>query len=228
MTMWCTKLCRVIVFYVLGIFIYAQESSPQFLESQLVVSHKFSDIYNANIGLSSRIEYLEKDRSFPTVFIQLSHFSSFRIGNHSRIGLGALYRYANDFEDHHPNEFRLTQQLYTATKPFVIRYTHRFRLEERFIGSELFSRIRYRMGIDFPLNGEALDVKEAYTLFNAETLLQLHKNFSPRIDVRLSGGLGILTTPKLKLQTILQYRFEQLTQHHNGKWFLLFGGYIKI
>ena len=139
-----------------------------------------------------------------------------------------MYRFAEGFEHQSFNEFRLTQQFHAMIKPNVIRYAHRFRLEECFIGSDTFMRLRYRMGIDFPLNGQALDLKEAYTLFNLESLLQLNRNLSPRVGFRISGGVGILITPKLKLQAILQHRFEHLTQKQEGRWFVFLGGYIKI
>ena len=101
-----------------------------------------------------------------------------------------MYRFADAFEDQSFNEFRLTQQFYTIFKPSVIRYAHRFRMEERFIGSDTFMRLRY--------------------------------------DFRISGGVGVLITPKLKLQGILQHRFEHLTQIQEGRWFGFLGGYIKI
>jgi hypothetical protein len=226
--MWCTKPLWLIALMSIGVFVQAQQAMPRFLESQLVVSHKLSDTYNANLAFSSRMEYEDANSFLPTRFVQLSHFSTFRMGNNSHFGLGLMYRFAEDFDVKSPNEFRLTQQFHTATKPNVVRYAHRFRVEERFVGAETFMRLRYSMGIDFPLNGQALDVKEAYTLYNAESLLQLNSNVSPRFDFRISGGVGVLVTPKTKLQATFQYRFEQLTQNQTGRWFLLLGGYIKI
>lgn len=228
MSMWCTKPYWLLAILGFGVFVQAQQATPRFMESQWVVSHKLTDTYNANLAFSSRMESVEANSSLPTRFVQLSHFSSFRIGTNSHLGMGIMYRFAKDFDDKNPNEFRLTQQFHKAIKPNMLRYSHRFRVEERFVGAETYTRLRYRMGIDFPLNGQTLDVKEAYTLYNVESLLQLNNNLSPRLDFRISGGFGVLVTPKAKFQAILQYRFEQLTQHQTGRWFLLLGGYIKL
>lgn len=228
MRMWCIKPFWLLAFIVLGAFLHAQQAAPLFLQSQWVVTKKLSDTYNANLGFSSRALYDDTNGSLPTSFVQLSHFSSFRVGSNNHLGLGLMYRFSEDFDATTPDEFRLTQQFYTARKPKVVRYTHRLRIEERFVGAETFTRLRYRMGIDFPLNGQALDVKEAYTLYNAESLLQLNNNQSPRVDFRISGGVGVLVTPKTKLQATFQYRFEQLTQIQTGRWFLLFGGYFTM
>ena len=226
--MWCIKFFRIFALMGMVFHLHAQNPTPRFLESQFMISNKFSNVYTANLGLSSRMVFNEVENSLPIIFVNLSHFSSFRIANNSHLGLGVMYRFADAFEDQSFNEFRLTQQFYTIFKPSVIRYAHRFRMEERFIGSDTFMRLRYRMGIDFPLNGQALDLKEAYALFNVESLLQLNRNQSPRVDFRISGGVGVLITPKLKLQGILQHRFEHLTQIQEGRWFGFLGGYIKI
>lgn len=228
MSMWCTKPYLFFTLLGLGIFAYAQQATPRFLESQVVMSHKVSNTYETNLGLSSRMEYYTNDNSLPTTFLQVSHFSSFRIENENKISLGVLYRFSKDFETQYPDEFRLTQQFYTALKPHVVRYTHRFRVEERFVGADLFTRFRYRFGIDFPLNGQVLDVGETYVLANVESLLQLQNAKYPRYDFRALSGMGVVISSDVKLQMSLQYRLAHLSTIQTGGWFVLFGGYIKI
>ena len=228
MSMWCTKPYLFFTLLGLGIFAYAQQATPRFLESQVVMSHKVSNTYETNLGLSSRMEYYTNDNSLPTTFLQVSHFSSFRIENENKISLGVLYRFSKDFETQYPDEFRLTQQFYTALKPHVVRYTHRFRVEERFVGANLFTRFRYRFGIDFPLNGQVLDVGETYVLANVESLLQLQNAKYPRYDFRALSGMGVVISSDVKLQMSLQYRLAHLSTIQTGSWFVLFGGYIKI
>ena len=228
MNMWCTKPYLFFTLLGLGVFAYAQQTTPHFLESQVVVSHKVSSTYNANLGLSSRMEHHTNDNSLPTTFLQVSHFSSFRIGNNNKISLGVLYRFSEDFENQYPNEFRLTQQFHMAFKPHVVRYTHRFRVEERFVGADLFTRFRYRFGIDFPLNGQVLDVGETYALANVESQLQLQNAQSPRYNFRALTGIGVVISSDVKLQMSLQYRLAHFSTIQTGSWFVHFGGYIKI
>ena len=84
------------------------------------------------------------------------------------------------------------------------------------------------MGIDFPLNGEQLNVNEFYSFFNAESLFVLQHSFTPRYDTRLSGGLGNQISEKLKFQFLVQYRWEKITYKVDSKIFLLLAGYLKI
>lgn len=228
MSTWCIKPYLFFALLGLGVFAYAQQVTPRFLESQVVISHKASYAYEANLGLSSRMEYHTNDNSLPTTFLQVSHFSSFRVGNNNKISLGVLYRFSEDFENQYPDEFRLTQQFHTAFKPHVVRYTHRIRVEERFVGADVFTRFRYRLGIDFPLNGQVLDVGEMYALANVGSLIQLKNTQSPRYDFRALTGIGVVLSSDIKLQMSLQYRLAHLSTVQTGSWFVLFGGYIKI
>ncbi len=73
-------------------------------------------------------------------------------------------------------ELRTTQQV-TWSKSFSkYRFRHRVRADERFVQRrvgakyEFNLRIRYRFSLDFPLQGDRLDVKEFYLNSNAEIL----------------------------------------------------------
>jgi hypothetical protein len=46
-------------------------------------------------------------------------------------------------------------------------------------------RFRYRFAIDFPLQGEALDVGERYAVFSAKSLLSVAKALLPEYDQRV-------------------------------------------
>ena len=219
----------ICVFLSLGFKALTQQSNPQFFQPQLFFTLGEASGYTANFGLSSRHEYSYLDgASFDARFLGVAHFSSLAIGNGQKIGLGLMYRFSKAFDDNKTNELRLTQQYHFASKPHSIRFSHRFRLEERFFSQDTFIRVRYRFGLDFPLNGQKLNVKETYSLIQLESLLTSHKSLSPRYDLRVSGGLGKWVHPNLKVQLTLQHRFDQLGQQEKGKWFVLLGGYIKI
>ena len=198
-------------------------------QPQLTVSHQVTDLYGANFGLKTRLEYnADNDKLFSSQFIQLSHFSSFHFKNTEKISVGLLYRFKEKSSNQVANEFRITQQYHFTFKPRSYRFSHRIRTEERFIGNELLFRIRYRLGIDFPLNGEELNINEFYSFFNAESLLVLQHSFTPRYDTRLSGGVGNQISDRLKLQFLVQHRWERIIYKADSKFFLLLGGYLKI
>ena len=217
------------VFLFLGLKALTQQSNTHFFQPQLFFTLGEASGYTANFGLSSRHEYADLDgTSFDARFLEVAHFSSLGIGNGQKIGLGLMYRFSKAFDDNKTNEFRLTQQYHFISRLHSIRFSHRFRLEERFFSQDTFIRLRYRFGLDFPLNGQKLNVKEIYSLVQMESQLTSHKSVSPRYDLRVSGGLGKWVHPKLKVQLTLQHRFDQLGQQEKGKWFVLLGGYIKI
>ncbi len=225
--MLCTKFRLIFAFLAFGLFGVAQQSEQLFVQPQLVFSNQVSTNYDANFGVASRFLQWD-DSNLHSKFLELSHFSSWRMSNGQKISFGLLYRFAEQFDETKPNEFRLTQQYQSTLRPHVIRFSHRLRLEERFVDSKLITRLRYRFGIDFPLNGQELNVGEAYALANVESLLQLQNSISPKYDFRALTGIGALISPDVKLQMSIQYRLEYLNKSQTGKWFVFFGGYIKI
>lgn len=227
MTTSCTKTVLAVAFFTFGYFGVAQQSNPFFFQPQVVFSGQFSPNYDANFGVASRFQQLE-DSNLNARFLELSHFSSWRMSSGQKISIGLLYRFAALYENTRPNEFRLTQQYQRTLKPYTVRFSHRLRLEERFIDAKLIPRFRYRFGIDFPLNGQELNVGEAYALANVEALLQLQNSLSPKYDYRALTGIGVLISPDVKLQVSLQYRAAYISNIQSGRWFAFFGGYVKI
>ena len=225
--MLCAKSRLIFAILVFCLFGVAQQSKPHFAQTQLVFSNQVSANYDVNFGVASRFQQFE-DSKLHSKFLELSHFSSWRMSSGHKISIGLLYRFSEQFDDTKPNEFRLTQQYQSTLRPHVIRFSHRLRLEERFVNSKLIPRLRYRFGLDFPLNGQVLDVGEAYTLANVESLLQLQNSISPKYDFRALTGIGALISPDVKLQMSIQYRLAHLSNIQTGKWFVFFGGYIKI
>lgn len=228
MNTWSIKHTVFFTLFCSCVLVRAQQLEARYVQPQVLVSHQASENYDVYFGVSSRRNTNAQSSRSPMKFYQLSHFSAFRLENNNKISLGVLYRFSEHLKNGSPNELRLTQQFHTASKPFAVRYTHRFRIEERLTAASVRTRLRYRLGIDFSLNGASIDVGEAYTLFHAESLLQLAKNQFPRYDFRASTGLGVVLSPTLKIQAMLQHRFEQLSRAPSNTWLGVVAGYIKI
>jgi hypothetical protein len=86
------------------------------------------------------------------------------------------FRLREPFGGNITTELRPTQQVTLATSKGKYRFRHRLRADERFIqrdpgGKHEFDlRLRYRLSLDFPLQGDRLDAGEFYLNTNAEFL----------------------------------------------------------
>lgn len=186
----------------------SQNDFTTFYEPLFAVNHKVSDSYKVNFATKSR-SYLYRDNSFEFKVRQLEfiHFSTLSFNSNHSISGGIMYRFRETFDDK-SNELRLTQQYNYAYRPHVIRFGHRFRTEQRIQDTKTIHRFRYRFTIDFPLQGEKLDIGEPYIVTNLESLLSVTKTSLPEFDQRFTSQIGWLWSKRLKLQAGLEYRFE--------------------
>jgi len=81
-------------------------------------------------------------------------------------------------------------------------------------------RFRYRFTLDFPLEGEKVDVNEAYLILNTEALLNAARGRKAKYDQRFTAALGWLLDEKAQLQAGLEYRLENYTGNTQTVLFL--------
>ncbi len=222
---------RSVLFFmvvVLGFQLQGQSDFKSFGESEFAVNHKFSQDYKVNFKLGTRY-YLYEDNNFYSKVrqIDVAHFSTFSLTFNHSLSLGIQYRNRDWFEES-SNELRLTQQFNYTKKHFSKRFGHRLRLEERIFDSSTTYRLRYRFALDFPLNGERVDIGEAYMVTSMEALWSMNKLIAPELDHRTNVQLGWQLTKTFKLQTGLQYRFEALNINTENRLFILTSGILKI
>ncbi|MGZ0015372.1 DUF2490 domain-containing protein [Yeosuana sp. AK3] len=206
----------------------AQNDFETLGESEFAINHNVSKQYSVNFALKSRY-YLYQEAAFRLEQRQLDvvHFSTFKLNYKYNISFGLQYRNRDVFSDR-SNEFRTTQQFNYLKQPFGVRFGHRFRTEQRFLDAETIFRQRYRFAVDFPLNGEKLDIGEAYFVGSFEALLSLSKISTPELDQRTSAQIGWQLNETLKLQTGLEYRLEALNITTQNKLFILTSAVLKI
>ena len=228
MIMYCIKKGVLIAFLLLGFVAQAQSDFISFGESGLAVNHKVSQDYKINFRVSTRYYLYEDDRVNARFRqIDVSHFSTFNLTFNHSLSLGIQYRNRDWFEDR-SNELRLTQQFNYTKKRFSKRFGHRFRLEERIFDASTTFRMRYRFALDFPLEGERLDVREAYMVSSMEALWSMNKLIAPELDHRTTIQFGYQLTKRFKLQAGLEYRFEKLNIDTEQRLFILTSGILKI
>ena len=171
----------------------AQESFISYLQPQVALNYKVLPNYTHNLTLSSRnFIYRDEEMRIEGRNLDISHFSNFKSGANTSFGAGLMYRFRKLFDESGNNEFRLTQQLNLTSSPLVVRFGHRWRTEQRIFPDLTVHRFRYRFTLDFPLEGEKVDIHETYLILNTEALLSAARGMSPQYDQRFSAALGWL------------------------------------
>lgn len=203
--------CTLLVFLGWG-QIVAQENLTGYWQPSIAVNYGVTETYSHNFSVQNRNYVYNDERSQLSVRqLDFVHFSNLKLQDNQSIALGILYRFRETF-DGGANELRLTQQYNITSKPFVIRYGHRLRSEQRITSVRVTHRFRYRFTVDFPLRGEKLDVGEPYLVTNLESLLSTAKEKQPQYDARLTMHLGWKLSERIKFQFGAEYRTEDFAQ----------------
>lgn len=187
---------------------FSQNDFETLGESSLAADHKVSKTYSVNFAARSRyFIYRNEGFEFKNKQIDLVHFSTLKLNYNRSLSVGIQYRFREAFGGS-SNELRLSQQFNYTKQNLALRFGYRFRLEQRILEHVTIWRSRYRFALDFPLNGEKLDIGEGYLVTSMEALLSVAIENKPEFDHRTSAQIGWLISENLKLQTGLEYRFE--------------------
>jgi hypothetical protein len=213
---------RLFLFCLLPALGWGQERFTGFVQPQVAVNYSLGPAYSHNFSVQQRaFFYRDGASAFETRHIDLSHFSNLKWGPQRSVGLGILYRFREPFSDTGENEVRLTQQVNFNFRPNVLRTGHRFRAEQRILPSETLHRFRYRLALDGPLQGEKLDVGEAYWIGSAEGLLTVARAQKPLYSLRIGGMAGLMASTQLKVQAGFEYRLVGIARFDQSVLFLL-------
>ncbi|WP_422106996.1 DUF2490 domain-containing protein [Winogradskyella sp.] len=211
-----------------GIQSSAQSNFEGLGESGFALNKRFSSHYKFNFALRSRYYMYQDDAlSFENRQLDFVHFSTLNLDYNNALSLGVQYRLRASI-DGGSNELRLTQQFNYTKSNQALRFGHRVRFEQRILDELTIFRSRYRLALDFPLNGEKLDVGEAYLITSMEGLLSIGAKIKPELDHRTTSQIGWLISETLKLQLGLEYRFEAFNIKTEERLFLLTSAILKI
>jgi len=208
----------------------AQGDNEIYSQPTLGISHKGNGIYTINNSMEIRnFAYRKKQWEARTRHVDLIHFSNFEIADHQNISFGGLYRFAKVFDNSNFDELRLSQQYSFRSKPNILRYGFRVRLEERIRKiQKLTIRLRIRHSFDFPLSGQKLDIGEHYFLAHTETVVSMTGRKRVQYDQRTTLGIGQLLKSDVKLQFLLQHRIVNFLDISSHQLFLIFGSYLSL
>lgn len=223
-----TKYLLFITFCLYCFHLSAQDEFVSLGESVFSLNHKVSKTYSMNFAMRSRYFLYEEGKAkYKQQQVDVYHFSTFSLDYNHKLSFGVYYRNRDWFETG-SDETRFTQQFNYTKQKLGVRFGHRFRTEQRILDSKTIFRQRYRFAVDFPLNGEKLDIGEAYLVNAIEGLLSLSKPVNPETDIRLSSQIGWQFTEDLKLQTGLEHRLEAFNLKAKHYLFILTTAVLKI
>lgn len=224
MTMSSTKslLFLVLTLAIFPLTVTSQENLTGYWQPQVALNYDVTANYSHNFSLANRnYIYRNSELQLEARQLDLVHFSNLKIGFNQSLGFGIQYRFRKLFEGDELNELRLTQQYNITRKYQNLRFGYRIRTEQRITASKTIHRFRNRLALDFPLQGEQLDVGEPYLVLSTESLLSVGKAMNPEFDQRITVNLGWLLTQNTKLQIGSEYRAENFAQNTENVFFLL-------
>jgi hypothetical protein len=200
----------------------AQDSYTAWWQPQVGINYNVSPRYAQNFAVANRnFIYEGNDLKLKGRHLDLSHFSTLTIGLEQNLGLGVLYRFRKSFDTDDFDELRFMQSFNISVRPSAIRFGHRFLSEQRILPFITVHRFRYRFTIDFPLEGENVDLGEWYLILNTESLLSVAKNQGPQYDQRFMLTLGHLLTEQLRFLAGFEYRFNDYSEKTRNAGFLM-------
>lgn len=221
MSTYCIRLFIFSSFFCLVKLSFAQNDFSILNESNISINHNISQTYKLNFSFKGRnFLFRNKEITIRQRQVEIGHFSRFSMTPRSSLSIGVMYRNKNWF-DELENEFRTTIQFNTKHILESLRFGQRYRAEQRFFETFTTFRFRYRLALDFPLQGEQLNVGEPYFIGTGEFLWSMTRHIKPELDHRWSVQIGWLLVKRTKLQVGLEYRFDQFNTYLNQKLFLL-------
>lgn len=185
------------------------------------INKKVKNDWSYNVKLEARQLLREGDFNGPVntdfdyVLTDISLITTKKVGLNSRIAGGYLIRLRGE------EIIQRTIQQFTTVKRMVgFRLAHRFVSDQTFASAEGPEfRLRYRIGTEIPLNGEAVDPTEFYIKVNNEYLNSWQaKDFD--LEIRLVPFLGYAISGNNKIELGLDYRIRSFldTKTHQNFW----------
>lgn len=138
----------------------------------------------------------------------LQGFLGYRLNPLLTLDLGYQYR----FNRQAVNSHRTIQQVAVVQRLPGVKLAHRARTDQTFSPDEAFEfRTRYRLAMQWSLQGASLDPGEYYLTLSDETLLSSQGGESG-LENRVVGALGRSLTINSKLEAGLDYRMDRLIE----------------
>ncbi|MEX0608234.1 MAG: DUF2490 domain-containing protein [Balneolaceae bacterium] len=160
-----------------------------------------TDRLSYNIKLEIFNSVRDFDNSSAIQYIEPQFSISYSLSPQAKLGGGFYSRWADPLEPGYAYEQRLLQQISFKTRAGDASISQRVRLEQRFRDSDYLNRLRYLIGLEYPLQ------KNSYLIASNEALLAFNTDvFSG--EYRVDLGVGWNNRPRFELT--LGYRTKNL------------------
>lgn len=202
-------------------------------EISVPLSYSVSERWSMNTTLASRTGFY-RDDGFDNAldlfvnFIEVTQFATYRASHNITLTGGYRYRSVNPTEATGIREHRLMQQIGIIHLRTPTRIASRFRIEQRFRTSSDAHRMRYRISVDRPLQGERLDVGEFYGIVSNELVSQFGQEVDTTLENRVSIGIGNKWGDSSKLQLEAQIRTDDILGRSRNTFFLMTAFYFNL
>lgn len=194
------------------------------------VNKKLNDAWELNFKIESRQFLLQEeageddDLQFKYALTDFSILSARKVGLNSKIIGGYLIRIEPDEASH-----RFIQQFTLVQKIRNYRLAHRLAMDQTINKDEPSEfRFRYRIGMEFSLNGETINNKEFYLKLNNEYLNSIQEAVYD-LEVRMIPLIGYNITDTNKLEFGIDYRIDSFIQKNTRNTFWInINWYLRI
>ena len=199
---------------------------------EMAISHSFTKTFSSTFKVESQhIQFDDRKEEgsrwqYAHYRTDLQGFIGYKHNPFWKFSIGYQYRVDGTGPDSH----RAIQQVaYVHNSPRV-RIGHRLRFDQTFSkgDEEPEYRVRYRLAVDIPLEGQTLDPHEFYFITSNE-IIAATSGGDNEIENRLVGSLGYFFGKKAKVEGGLDWRIDKIIAPglRNRLW-LKFGAYLNI
>lgn len=149
------------------------------------------------------------DAEYKYILTDLSLITAKKLGSNTRIAGGYLIRFREGETFH-----RLIQQFILVQKRHHMKWAHRFSTDFTMTKLEQPElRLRYRLSVEIPLNGEAVAPNGVYLKLSNE-FLNSWQGVDYDLEIRVVPLLGYDITERNKVEVGLDYRLNAFLEGH--------------
>ncbi|WP_138485272.1 DUF2490 domain-containing protein [Dyadobacter bucti] len=206
------KLVASLLYVIIPVTALSQASYRAGTLSQINVNVKIAETWKLNTKLEARQIFSSKKPETPAIHqfeyerTDLHFILTKKVSADNTVGGGYLVRLENGSLTH-----RLIQQFNNVKTLEVLSVAHRIVADQTFSANDLPEfRLRYRLGLELPLNGQQVDPKEFYGKINNE-YLGIFSNSDPDLEIRGLLALGYNASDNNKVELGLEYRVNEFS-----------------
>lgn len=208
--------------------VQAQENFSLYNEPEISLEVETDTPWSYEFGVAHRrLVYAKEEYAFVAKNIELSHFTYYKIGKHSKLGLGLTYKFTELFTTTAHDKFLIMQQFSHAKTYNWVKIGHRLRVEERF-QKEFSLRPRYKLSAEVELSSTQKKVAGFSLSVYTEALLILSKYNSSRLDQRFGFSIEKGLSEDVAIEIGLEYQHEDYTHNPEVDLFILSGLSISL